>query len=108
MSSGGLKEYTKNVLINDAIIAIFITYLKSFNIEEGFTDECLDKVVNKFTSIYHDYVTSTFEDLDIQTFKINDVNYIGIDELMIKVAGIIASKLAAEILLLEMIGKLKD
>lgn len=108
MNQESLKDYTKSVLIQDAIISIFITYLKSFHMEDEFTDERLDKVINKFTSMYHEYVTATFEDLDIQTFKIDGVNYIGVDELMLKIAGIIASKLASEILLLEIIGKLKD
>lgn len=108
MTENSIKEYTKNVLINDAIIAIFMTYLKSFNIEEEFTDERLDKVITKFNSMYHDYVTATFEDLDIQTFEVEGTNFIGVDELMLKIAGIISSKLASEILLLEMIGKLKE
>jgi len=108
MGDESLKEYAKNLLIQDAIIAIFMTYLKLFNIEDNFSDERLDRVINKFTDMYHDYVTASFEDLDIQTLNLNGINYIGVDELMLKVAGVMSSKLAVEILLLEMIGKLKE
>jgi len=108
MSDESLKEYTKNVMLQDAIISIFMTYIQSFGIEDEFSDERFEKLTKKFSGMYHEYVTATFEDLDIQTFNKNGINYIGVDELMLKIAGIISSKLAAEILLLEMIGKLKE
>lgn len=108
MSSNSIKEYAKNVIIQDAIISIFLTYLKTFDIEDDFSKERLDKIIDKFTGMYQDYVTATFRDLDIQTFEIDKINYIGVDELMLKIAGLTASKLAVEILLLEMLDKLKD
>jgi len=103
-----LKEFTKNMLLRDAIAAIFVTYLKNFNLEDKFDEERFEKLTNKFDSMYHDYVAATFEDLDIQTFQKDGINYIGIDELMLKIAGVVSSKLAVEILLLELIGKLRE
>jgi hypothetical protein len=108
MTQNNLKEYAKGVIIQDAIISIFLTYLKTFDIEDDFSKERLDKIIGRFTDMYHGYVAATFEDLDIQTFTIGEINYIGVDELMLKIAGLTASKLAVEVLLLEMLGKLKD
>lgn len=108
MSDESLKDFTKSVLLRDAIAAIFITYLKGFHLEDEFDDERFDKLTDKFDSMYHEYVTSTFEDMDIQTFQKDGIRFIGVDELMLKVAGIISSKLACEILLLELMGKLKE
>lgn len=101
-----ITEYTKNVILQDAIVEIFRTYLKSFQIENRVPRERLDILVEKFNDTYHEYITGTFEDLDIQTLELDGVTYIGVEELMIKIAGIISSKLAAEILLLEMCEKL--
>ncbi len=106
MSEESIKEYTKNVLLQDAIVEIFRTYLKSFQIENMVSVERLDLLIDKFNDTYHEYIMGTFEDLDIQTLDIDGVTYIGVEELMIKIAGIISSKLAAEILLLEICEKL--
>ena len=103
-----LSDYTKSMLLKDAIAAIFMTYLKGFYLEDEFDEERFEKLTTKFSSMYHDYVAASFEDLDIQTFHKDGINYIGVDELMLKVAGIVSSKLAAEILLLEVIGKLQE
>jgi len=106
MSEESIKEYAKNVILQDAIVEIFRTYLKSFQIEDRVPRERLDLLIKKFNDTYHEYVTGTFEDLNIQTLQIDEVTYIGVEELMIKIAGIISSKLAAELLLLEMCEKL--
>jgi hypothetical protein len=108
MADESLKEFTKSILLKDAIAAIFMTYLKSFQLEGIFSDDVFEKLTEKFDGMYHDYVAATFVDLDIQTFEKDGINYIGVDELMLKIAGLISSKLAAEILLLEVVGNLKD
>jgi hypothetical protein len=106
MGEKSIKEYAKNVILQDAIVEIFRIYLKSFQIEDRVPRERLDLLIKKFNDTYHEYVTGTFEDLNIQTLQIDEVTYIGVEELMIKIAGIISSKLAAELLLLEMCEKL--
>ena len=104
----GLLDYSRGIILKDAVISIFKSYIKAYSIETEITDEMFDYMVEKFIEVYQTYVIHTFEDLDIRTVEVNNIKYLGVDELMHKVSGLAASKLAAEILLLGFILKDKN
>jgi hypothetical protein len=101
-----ILDYTRNVLVHDSIYDIFESYATSYGlIENGnISEEQIEHMVEEFQKMYHDYIEETFKELDIQIVEINDEEYIQIDELMLKVAGIAAAKLAAEILIIEVLN----
>lgn len=101
-----IKEFTKSVEIQDAIVNIFRRYLNTFDLEDIINPERFDALLDEFSKIYKSYIMKSFEDLDIQVSKLKQVEYVQTGELMLKVAGLLASKLAAELLLLETAGKL--
>lgn len=100
-----LKAFTKGVEIQDAIINIFRTYMRTFNLADVINSDRLNILIDEFNERYQSYIVKSFEDLDIQITKISEKEYILVGELMLKVAGLMASKLAAELLLLEAAGK---
>lgn len=103
-----IKQFSKGVLVQDAIINIFRTYLQTFHLDVEISDDRLDLLIDKFTERYQVYIIKSFEDLEIQVQQVSQTEYILVGELMLKVAGLLASKLAAELLLLEVTGKLDD
>ena len=106
MSDESILKYSNDVLLKDTIAIIFKTHMKAYGIED-FTDNDLEYIVNRFSSIYKNYIIDSFKELDIQTVYINGKNYVEIQELMSNVSNILASKLAIEILLLELKSKAK-
>ena len=97
-----ISEYRKYVLIRDSIADIFKKYIEGCGLGNEWTTNEVEKLTDKFEKEYKQYTMDTFKALDIQTTKIDGVNYIVVNELMSKVAGITASKLAAELLMIEL------
>ena len=102
MTEESLLKYSRKILVRDSILSIFKSYIKSYNLESEISEEDLDKMVDYFSKTYMDYIIRGFEGLDIQTLN-NE--YVTTNELMTKVAGMLASKLAAEILMLDIVLK---
>lgn len=100
-----IAEYRKYVLIRDSISEIFNTYIEGYDLVTELLDEDIEKLTDIFEKEYKGYITDTFLELDIKTVEQNGVNYIAVNELMSKVAGITASKLAAELLMIELVNK---
>jgi len=98
-----ISEYRKYVLIRDSIAEIFRTYIEGYKLE--LSDIEIEKLTDRFEKGYKQYIIDTFLELDIQTKEINGINHIVIDELMSKVAGVVASKLAAELLMIEIVNQ---
>ncbi len=102
-----IQKFSKGVAVQDAIVNIFRTYLQTFHLDVEISDDRFDLLIDKFTERYQVYIIKSFEDLDIQVQQVSQTEYILVGELMLKVAGLLASKLAAELLLLEVTGKLE-
>jgi hypothetical protein len=102
-----IKDFTKSVILQDAIVNIFMMYLKLFSLEDIIEPDRLDVLIDRFEKTYHSYIITSFEQLDVQIIKMNQTEYILVGELMAKVTNLMASKLAAELLLLEVAGKLE-
>jgi len=100
-----ISEYNKYVIIRDTIAEIFKTYIEGYKLVDKFNNVEIEKLTNRFEKEYERYVTDTFEELDIQIEEINGVNHIVVHELISKVAGVVASKLAAELLMIELVNK---
>ena len=100
-----ISEYNKYVLIRDSITEIFKAYIEGYGLSDKINKIEIEKLINRFEKEYKQYVIDTFLELDIQTKEINGVNFIVIDELMAKVAGVVASKLAAELLMIELVNR---
>lgn len=100
-----ISEYRKYVLVRDSIATIFKTYIEGYELDDKLTTKTVEKLTDKFEKEYKQYIMDTFIALDIQTKKIDGVNFIVIDELMSKVAGVVASKLAAELLMIEIVNR---
>ena len=105
MTEESLLKYSRKILVHDSIVSIFKSYIKSFNLESTISEKDLERMVDYFSDTYMDYIVRGFEGLDIQTLTLDDATYIATAELMTKVAGMLASKLAAEILMLDIILK---
>ncbi len=101
-----ILDYTRNVLVRDSIYDVFESYATSYGlIENGkISEDQIEHMVDEFQKMYHDYVEEMFKELDIQIVEMDDEEYIKVDELMLKVAGISAAKLAAEILIIEILN----
>lgn len=101
-----ILDYTRNVLVHDSIYDIFESYANSYGlIENGnISEEQIEHMVDQFQKMYHDYIEEMFKELDVQIVEVNDEEYIKVDELMLKIAGISAAKLAAEILIIEVLN----
>lgn len=101
-----ILDYTRNVLVHDSIYDIFESYARSYGlIENGkISEEQIEHMVDQFQKMYHDYIEEMFKELDVQIVEINDEEYIQVGELMTKIAGISAAKLAAEILIIEVLN----
>jgi len=100
-----ILEYKKYLTIRDSISEIFKTYIEGYGLSNKITSVEIEKLTDKFEKEYKRYITDTFIELDIKTIEIDGVSRIGIDELMSKVAGIVASKLAAELLMIEIVNQ---
>jgi len=105
MIEESLLKYSRKILVHDSIVSIFKSYIKSYDLESMILEEDLQRMVDYFSDTYMDYITRGFEGLDIQTLDIDGVPHIAVKELMTKVAGMLASKLAAEILMLDIVLK---
>jgi len=101
-----MLKYSNEMLIKDIVALIFKTHIKAYALEY-FTDEDVDYLVKKFSNIYKDYIIDCFKELDIQTVNVEGKDYVPIEEIMIKVSNILASKLAIEIILLELKSKME-
>ena len=101
-----MLKYSNDVLIKDAITAIFKTHLRAYELED-FTDDDVNYLVKRFSNIYKDYIIDSFKELDIQTITIEGKSYIMMEELMAKISNVLASKLAIEIILLELKSKVE-
>jgi hypothetical protein len=100
-----ISDYIKYVSIKDSIAEIFRTYIEGYGLGEKINNEEIELMTDRFEKEYQKYVMDTFLELDIQTKEINGTTFIVVDELMTKVAGVIASKLAAELLMIELINR---
>jgi hypothetical protein len=105
MAEESLLKYSRKILIKDSIINIFKSYINVYNLQTKISEKELDKMVDHFSDIYMDYIIRSFEELNIQIHDIDDAPYVAGNELMTKVAGMLASKLAAEILMLDIVLK---
>jgi phage tail tube protein FII len=100
-----ISEYRKYVLIKDSIAEIFKTYIEGYGLSGKLSNIEVEKLTDRFEKEYKQYIIDTFIELDIQVKEINGINYIVIDELMSKVAGVVASKLTAELLMIEIVNR---
>jgi len=100
-----ILEYKKYLTIRDSISEIFKTYIEGYGLSDKLTNIEIEKLTDKFEKEYKQYVTDTFVKLDIQTVEIDGINRIVVDEFMSKVAGVVASKLAAELLMFELVSQ---
>lgn len=100
MTEGGLLKYSRDLLVYDAVNTMFKSYLTALHYD--ISTEKLEELINKYLDMYKDYVIKSFEELDIRTIQNKDKNYIMIDELMAKLTNIVAAKLVAELLLVEL------
>ncbi len=101
MPDESMLKYSNEMLIKDAIAFIFKTDIKAYKLE-NFVGDDIEYLIKKFSNVYEDYIMDSFKKLDIQTVTIEGKNYILMSELMSKVASILASKLAIEIILAEL------
>ena len=100
-----IAEYRKYVLVRDSIADIFKSYIEGYKLDDKLTSKEVEKLTNRFEKEYKQYIMDTFVALDIQTIEKDGVDFIVIDELMSKVAGVVASKLAAELLMIEIVNR---
>ena len=100
-----IAEYRKYVLVRDSIADIFKSYIEGYKLDDKLTSKEVEKLTNRFEIEYKQYIMDTFVALDIQTIEKDGVDFIVIDELMSKVAGVVASKLAAELLMIEIVNR---
>jgi len=100
-----ISEYRKYMMIKDSIAEIFQTYIIGYGLSDKLSSKDVERLADRFEKKYKDYVMDTFIELDIRTKEVGATNYIMVDELMSKVAGVIASKLAAEILMIEIVNQ---
>jgi len=106
MPNESMLKYSNDILIKDAITAILKTHLKAYDLE-NFIEDDINYLIKKFSNIYKDYIIDSFKELDIQIINVEGKNYIMMEELMTKVSNILASKLAIEIILLELKSKME-
>lgn len=99
-----ISEYRKYVVIRDSISDIFSTYIDGYGLTDKLNSKEIERLTNRFEQKYKKYIMDTFVELDIQITEMNGTNVIIIDELMAKVAGVVASKLAAELLMIELVN----
>ena len=100
-----IAEYRKYVLVRDSIAEIFKSYIEGYRLSDKLTSKEVEKLTDRFEKEYKQYIMDTFVALDIQTTEKDGVDFIVIDELMSKVAGVVASKLAAELLMIEIVNR---
>ncbi len=108
MTEESLLKYSRKLLVHDSIISMFKSYIKSYSLGSKISEEDLHRMVSHFSEIYTDYITRSFEELDIQTLEVENAPRIVRNELMTKVAGMLASKLAVEILMLDIVLKYEE
>jgi uncharacterized protein (DUF927 family) len=100
-----ISEYRKYMLLKDSIAEIFKTYVVGYGLADKLDNEVIEQLGDRFEKEYKSYVMDTFIELDIKTEEHNGKNFLVVEELMTKVAGVIASKLAAEILMIELVNR---
>jgi len=100
-----ITEYRKYMLIRDAIAELFRTYIEEYGLSKKLNGVEIEKFIDRFEKEYKRYVTDTFVELDIQTIEVDGINTIMVNELMTKIAGIVSSKLAIELLMFEIVNK---
>jgi hypothetical protein len=100
MTEDGLLKYSRDLLVYDAVHTMFKSYLTALHYD--LPDEQLKKMIEKYLNMYHGYVVQSFDELNLQTVKTESKSYIMVDELMAKITNIVAAKLVAELLLVEL------
>jgi len=85
---------------------MFESYANAYGLieNEKISREQIEYMVEKFEEMYQEYVEEIFKELDIQLIEIDGSEFIEVGELMTKVAGISAAKLAVEILVIEILN----
>ncbi len=101
-----ILDYTRRMLVYDSIFDIFESYANAYGLieQEKISKEQIEHMVKRFEEMYQDYIAEMFKELDVQIIKVNGKDFIEIEELMTKVAGISAAKLAVEILIIEILN----
>lgn len=105
MTEESLLKYSRDLLVYDAINTMFRSYLTAIHYD--LTDDILDKLIKKYLVMYMDYIVQSFEELNLQTTQIGGKSYIIAEELMTKITNIVAAKLVAELLLVELRKKIQ-
>lgn len=105
MTEESLLKYSRDLLVYDAINTMFRSYLTAIHYD--LTDDILDKLIKKYLVMYMDYIVQSFEELNLQTTQIGKKSYIIAEELMTKITNIVAAKLVAELLLVELRKKIQ-
>lgn len=105
MTEESLLKYSRDLLVYDAINTMFRSYLTAIHYD--LTDDILDKLIKKYLVMYMDYIVQSFEELSLQTTQIGGKSYIIAEELMTKITNIVAAKLVAELLLVELRKKIQ-
>ena len=100
MPEESLLKYSRKLLVYDSVNTMFKSYLTALRYD--IPDDRLEELVKKYLDMYMDYVVRSFEELDLQTMQTHDNSYITTEELMSKVTNLMAAKLTAELLLVEL------
>ncbi len=102
----GILDYTRRILVSDSIFDMFESYANAYGLieNEKISKEQIEHMVKRFEDMYQDYIAEIFKELDVQVTKVGDQEFIEIGELMTKVAGVSAAKLAVEILIIEILN----
>lgn len=100
MADESLLKYSRNLLVYDAVHTMFKAYLAAIHYD--IPNERLEELIDKYLEMYNDYVIQSFEELDLKLVQTKEKKYMLIDELMVKVTNIVAAKLVAELLLVEL------
>ncbi len=98
-----ILEYRKYVLVRDSIADIFRTYVTGYKLDNKLTTQDIERLTDTFEKEYKQYVMDIFVALDIQTKEKDGVNVVVVEEFMAKVAGMASAKLAAELLMIELV-----
>jgi len=101
-----ILDYTRRILVSDSIFDMFESYANAYGLieNEKISKEQIEHMVERFEEMYQEYIAEIFKELDVQLVEMDGYEFIEVGELMTKVAGISAAKLAVEILIIEILN----
>ncbi len=101
-----ILTYTRDMLVYDSIFDMFESYANAYGLieHEKISKEQIEHMVQQFQEMYQEYIAEIFKELDVQLVEMDGHEFIEVGELMTKVAGVSAAKLAVEILIIEILN----